>query len=77
MHAGMIGMCRLSKGLFTKWTCGVSSTSGGQSASSPSAAGCDKLYEGKGNNVDWIATPASGGDGMAADAARLFPQQQE
>lgn len=38
------------------------------------AAGCEKLYEGKGENVDWVGSTASGGAGMAADAARLFPQ---
>ena len=36
------------------------------------AAGCEKLYEGSGKNVEWISTEVSGGANMAADAARLF-----
>ena len=35
-------------------------------------AKCEKLYEGSAKGVDWIANSADGGDGMAADAARLF-----
>ena len=35
------------------------------------AAQCEKLYEGSGKNVEWISSEASGGAGMAADAARL------
>ena len=35
------------------------------------AAGCEKLYEGIGKNVDWISNEVSGGAGMAAEAARL------
>ena len=35
------------------------------------AAKCEKLYEGSGKNVEWISSEASGGAGMAADAARL------
>ena len=35
-------------------------------------AKCEKLYEGSGKNVEWIANKASGGDNMASDAARLF-----
>ena len=34
-------------------------------------AGCEKLYEGDGRRVEWIASRASGGDGMAEAAARL------
>ena len=35
------------------------------------AAGCEKLYEGEGKNVEWIASCASGGDNMAEDARRF------
>ena len=34
-------------------------------------AKCEKLYEGGGKDVDWIGNTASGGNGMAAEAARL------
>ena len=36
------------------------------------AAGCEKLYEGKGRNVEWIANNVRGGAGMAAEAKRHF-----
>ena len=35
-------------------------------------AKCEKLYEGSGKNVEWIANKASGGDNMASDADHLF-----
>jgi len=35
-------------------------------------AKCEKLYEGGGKNVEWIANKVSGGAGMVADAERLF-----
>ena len=36
------------------------------------AAGCEKLYEGSGKDIEWISNEVSGGADMAADAARLF-----
>lgn len=36
------------------------------------AANCERLYEGSGKNVEWIANEVIGGAGMAEDAARLF-----
>jgi len=36
------------------------------------ATGCEKLYEGTGKDVEWVCSGASGGDGMAEDAQRLF-----
>ena len=41
------------------------------------AAGCEKLYEGSGKNVEWIANEVRGGAGMAEDAARLFAPRAE
>ena len=35
-------------------------------------AKCEKLYEGGGKDVEWICNQVFGGDGMAADARRLF-----
>ena len=35
------------------------------------AADCEKLYEGDGRKVEWIASRASGGAGMAAESGRL------
>jgi len=40
------------------------------------AARCEKLYEGSGKDVCWIGSTASGGDGMAADAKRLFEERR-
>ncbi|MBQ6915212.1 MAG: hypothetical protein IJQ65_05785, partial [Kiritimatiellae bacterium] len=36
------------------------------------AAGCERLYDGSGKDVEWIASAAVGGDNMTADAERLF-----
>ena len=36
------------------------------------AAGCERLYEGDGKGVEWIASTAAGGDNMKVDAERLF-----
>ncbi|MCR5839457.1 MAG: hypothetical protein K6G94_07470, partial [Kiritimatiellae bacterium] len=35
------------------------------------AADCEKLYEGDGRKVEWIASRASGGAGMAVESGRL------
>ncbi len=35
------------------------------------AAGCEKLYEGDGKNMEWTSCRASGGAGMAEALARL------
>jgi hypothetical protein len=35
------------------------------------AAGCEKLYEGAGKNVEWISNVVSGGADMPAEVARL------
>ena len=38
------------------------------------AAGCEKLYEGDGRNVEWVSCRASGGAGMAESLAALMRQ---